>query len=105
MAMMNAELLNFLAVKKDIINNPKQIKIIPRIPINGQGVKTSTKESGSDATNQTTKDLQAIKTILGHGQLLQRYLEEEIAHPRTLIKTFKRQRQEVYMGQGTARCI
>ena len=32
MAMMKADLLNFLAVKKDIINNPKQIKIIPRIP-------------------------------------------------------------------------
>ena len=30
--MMKADLLNFLAVKKDIINNPKQIKIIPRIP-------------------------------------------------------------------------
>ena len=32
-AMMKADLLNFLVVKKDIINNPKQIKIIPMIPI------------------------------------------------------------------------
>ena len=31
-AMMKANLLNFLAVKKDIKNNPKQIKIIPKIP-------------------------------------------------------------------------
>ena len=30
---MNADLLNFLAVKKDIINNPKQIKTIPMIPV------------------------------------------------------------------------
>ena len=29
---MKADLLNFLAVKKDIINNPKQIKKIPTIP-------------------------------------------------------------------------
>ena len=32
-AMMKAELLNFFAVKKDIINNPKQIKTIPMIPV------------------------------------------------------------------------
>ena len=30
--MMKADLLNFFVVKKDIINNPKQIKIIPMIP-------------------------------------------------------------------------
>ena len=33
MAMMKADLLNFLAVKKDIINNPKQIKTIPIVPV------------------------------------------------------------------------
>ena len=32
-AMMKADLLNFLAVKKDIINNHKQIKTIPMIPV------------------------------------------------------------------------
>ena len=32
-AMVKADLLNFLAVKKDIINNPKQIKTIPMIPV------------------------------------------------------------------------
>ena len=32
MAMMKADLLKLLAIKKDIINNPKQIKIIPRKP-------------------------------------------------------------------------